>query len=248
MDLDRWEHGDKHGRFTGKVGDRRVMGSVRDPWSYYLSLWAYGCDGRGGLFERLVSKGHLGIKYRWFKQRNKRWPSLFLQELLDEIFRNPNLWKKAYRKGDAQAFRQWLEALFSPGQRFALGENYAASPVSRYGGLLSFRYLQLYARDPSFVFSALTESPESLQASWPSHNLVTDFVRQDHLEEDLIKALRQAGYELSAEQEADIYRRKPTNTSTQGGKLNFYDPASLELVGRRESFLVDQHHFKAPDL
>src|SRR5690349_15399636 len=35
------------------TGDRFFLGSVRDPWDWHVSLWAYCCDGRGDLYSNL---------------------------------------------------------------------------------------------------------------------------------------------------------------------------------------------------
>ena len=43
-----------HGRIDFPLDGRRVVGTVRDPWSWYVSLWAYGCAGRGGLHARVT--------------------------------------------------------------------------------------------------------------------------------------------------------------------------------------------------
>ena len=41
----------KHERIRGEdlVPGRRFAGSIRSPWAYYVSLWAYGCAGHGGI-------------------------------------------------------------------------------------------------------------------------------------------------------------------------------------------------------
>src|SRR5262249_39648229 len=35
---------------------RKFVASVRDPWSWYLSLWSYGCLQKGELYERLTNE------------------------------------------------------------------------------------------------------------------------------------------------------------------------------------------------
>ena len=46
----------KHNKATKDLfTERRVfVGSVRNPWAWYVSLWGYGCDGNGVLHQRLT--------------------------------------------------------------------------------------------------------------------------------------------------------------------------------------------------
>src|SRR5690606_10461451 len=37
--------------------DRFFLGSVRDPWEWYISLWAYGCDRKGVVFGTVTKRG-----------------------------------------------------------------------------------------------------------------------------------------------------------------------------------------------
>ena len=32
------------------------LGSIRNPWDWYVSLWNFGCEKRGSLYNRLTSK------------------------------------------------------------------------------------------------------------------------------------------------------------------------------------------------
>ena len=36
-----------HRRLDFDPGSRTVFGSVRDPWSWYVSVWSFGCAGKG---------------------------------------------------------------------------------------------------------------------------------------------------------------------------------------------------------
>ena len=44
--------GRQHGFLDAKP-NKLVFGSIRDPLAWYVSLWAFGCEGRGGLLSRL---------------------------------------------------------------------------------------------------------------------------------------------------------------------------------------------------
>lgn len=45
--------GRKHGTLLEKPKDKSVIGSIRNPWDWYVSLWAFGCEGRGGVLSWL---------------------------------------------------------------------------------------------------------------------------------------------------------------------------------------------------
>jgi hypothetical protein len=45
--------GRRHGFLHRKPDDHLVFGSIRDPWAWYVSLWAFGCEGRGGVLSWL---------------------------------------------------------------------------------------------------------------------------------------------------------------------------------------------------
>lgn len=46
----------KHNQATPELFRQRKIffGSVRNPWEWYTSLWAYGCDNRGALFNNVT--------------------------------------------------------------------------------------------------------------------------------------------------------------------------------------------------
>ena len=54
----------KHNRLPARLESegRLIVGSVRNPWDWYVSLWAFGCEQCGGLADRLTSgftfRGH----------------------------------------------------------------------------------------------------------------------------------------------------------------------------------------------
>ena len=39
---------------------RFIIGSMRNPWDWYVSLWAYGCAGKGGIHGWLSRLGRKG--------------------------------------------------------------------------------------------------------------------------------------------------------------------------------------------
>lgn len=71
----------KHGRVGRKDYDPGAFYfiSVRHPESIYRSLFRYGLDGRGGLFENLSAAGHAAL-YADSSEAYNRWASFLLNE------------------------------------------------------------------------------------------------------------------------------------------------------------------------
>lgn len=59
--------------------DTFYFNSIRNPKSYYVSLYNYGCDGRGGLFSRIAASGHAGL-YGGSERDFHRWLDFMLDE------------------------------------------------------------------------------------------------------------------------------------------------------------------------
>ena len=77
--------------------------------------------------------------------------------------------------------------------------------------------------------------------------MLSHIIRQDALSEDLVKALDRSGVALTDEQRKKIYDAKPTNKSSRPhGFEHYYDAASVELVARREKFIVDKFGYQRP--
>jgi hypothetical protein len=107
----------KHNRLDRDPRDRRILGSVRNPWDWYVSLWAFGCSRRGEVYENLVG-GSAGER-----------------------------WLVCYRNHeDPRQFRSWLRMLADPMYSRAVVPEYGGSSFSEEVGLLTYRYLWLYSR------------------------------------------------------------------------------------------------------
>lgn len=69
--------GRKHGYLNEKPADKLVFGSIRNPYEWYVSLWAFGCEGRGGVLS-------------WLKD-DPTWQRVYANANDPELFR---LWLK----------------------------------------------------------------------------------------------------------------------------------------------------------
>jgi hypothetical protein len=237
----------KHNQADAELFDgRRVfLGSVRDPWDWYVSLWAYGCDRKGIVYGN-VTRG--GLKLRGHGWRDDPW--LAVRELLAA---RPNAhaaeWQRTYRDAsDAGAFRQWLRMMHDERYWSDFGQGYGRSRLSRLAGLFTWRYMKLFAcRDGESHSLDRISSFEQLVEHDREHGFIDHFIRNEHLEADLFLALERSGFEVDADTKAEILARARTNTSSRRqGRGYYYDDATARLVGERDRLLVEKFGYAAP--
>jgi hypothetical protein len=209
----------KHSRAPAGLidGSRAVVGSVRDPWDWYVSLWAFGCGRQGALYELLAGGD---------SARHAAWRRVYADS------------------GDPALFRQWLAMISET--RF-LGERYGASSIRAFAGFYTYRYCRLFARDDGALFSGAIADAAALADFDRRQNVVGHFIRNEHLAEDLIQVLGLCGYRLDAQQLELIGAPARTNASARDrDHARYYDDRSVRLVLERERFIVDKHGYAAP--
>jgi hypothetical protein len=242
---------------------KKFVASVRDPWAWYLSLWSYGCLQKGELYERLTNEkkwrkllekeaeaeaaapepaaaeaeedGDVATKT---KGKAKILPDNFTPE------RAKNFW---YADPDnAEAFREWLQAVLTVQPlRKVLEAGYGKSPISKAGGLMTFRYFTLCTKNGENVDKSVS-TLEALRNYDKQNCFIDYFVRNASLAEDLIKAIEGCGIELDDEKKKIIREAKRTNVSSRPhGPEHYYDDASTQLVARREKFIIEKFGYKS---
>lgn len=239
------------------------IGSVRNPWLWYLSLWSYGCQQKGELFQRLTNEK------RWQRLRGKaearraREAAEAAQRDEDdedgdvddsgaEKRRLPAEWgperAKDYWYADpdnAEAFREWMQAVLGRRVlRHMLMAGYGKSPIGRAGGLMTYRYFNL------FVEGADTAGPMvnnllALKTMDSANCFVSHFIRNETLATDFVQVVESCGVKLSGEQRERVLGARKVNTSTRPhGPGYYYDEACVKLVARRERFIIDKFGYR----
>ncbi|HEX5616065.1 MAG TPA: hypothetical protein VFZ83_13005 [Acidimicrobiia bacterium] len=255
------EQHQQHLRLEIDPEGRSVVGSIRSPWSWYVSLWAYGCRGGGGRWgirNLLTQPPPTALDTAREALRYARAKRAFPREVLDEHQRlrehqrgTPvELWRPVYSDPtDAGAFRQWLRLVLDPTRARDLHPRFGASDLRHHAGFMTFRYFRLLARDLDDLdrpgqftsFDAIRE----YDATSTVHD---DMIRIEHLAEDLPRVLTGAGYELDDDQTARLreWCGARTNVSPHEDDAFYYDDETRALVADRERLLVDKYSYAPP--
>ncbi len=211
---------------TSDWEEKIKLGSIRNPWAWYVSLWAYGCMGMGSIRKQLCS-----FDWNYFYHKNRTlsyW----------QVPRRK--WKETYKDVQAKAlFKKWLEMLFSRQRKMDLIE-YARSPISSLAGLYTYRYLRLYSKNFHHHFENIN-TWDSLQKWDENHNMIDFMIRQEHLNKDILTFLSQ--YNIPLPNNIDQLTREKTNTSEHLHFSHYYDDESFLWVAEQEKFIIKKHQY-----
>jgi hypothetical protein len=248
------ENDGKHNVPTPEIiaSGRQFIGSVRDPWSWYLSLWTYGCERKGSLYGRMTNPKHWRktLKRMERKADQPASPEIAIQQRRLPLVVGPKR-STDYLYADpanAAAFREWLCLIHSRRLRGVVDEDYDTSPINRIGGLMTFRYFNLFVQGTATMSPEVT-TIEQLMAFEHQHLLLNHVVRQKTLVEDLLKAIAECGVVLSEKQQRWAREYRSSNRSTRPHAQGYYyDQASIDLVNQGEQFIIQRFGYSAPAL
>jgi hypothetical protein len=233
----------KHNRLPKEFRDRFVFGSVRNPWDWYVSLWAFGCLGKGSVYNQTTSRSDLGYYYRELNKEmgfeRFQFSYAYEQAINDLIRKDRAVWRWCYEDvQDPKRFRVWLQRVLDPRNALDIREGFGFSPLANFAGLQTYRFFKLFSRANLYRDSDLTDS--DLIASWNKNKLVDYIVRNESLEEGFIQATSMANCGLSRHAINEILsgKNQRTNTSVRNDKEYYYDDASIELINNKEAFLI----------
>lgn len=212
---------------------RAFLGTIRNPWDWYVSQWSVGCGGGGML--HAVTTGRARRRAR--------------SALRDEAF-DPAPWRSVYADASARdvgLFRDWLDLMLSPqAMRLAFPTTFGASDLNVYAGWYTYRYVELFcdAREILHRRGALPDET-TLRSVVREKRYVAHFARTEHLGPELEAALDDIGVELSVEQRREILTAAPTNRSHRSLPLEaYYDDIRWQRVARRDALILE--HYPVP--
>ncbi len=242
----------KHNRASSTLfaTGKPFLGSIRDPWEWYLSLWAYGCDQKGEIFKQLTRPKVKPTRSSLKALEWRRDPYATLLVLLSDSARNPEQWQKTYQDvNDAGAFRDWLHMIHAPSCVRGL-KSYGHWPMNHSMGLLTFRYLKLYCTrsDQRSILNQVSTRSQAVDYE-SKHCFVESFIRNEALESNLFDFLNLSGIAISSAAKEHVISRPRTNSSSSRQSAKFYyDTASERLIGDRDKLIVDKFGYVPPSL
>jgi len=237
----------KHRRATPDLlkSGRTFIGSIRNPWEWYISLWAFGCDKEGRVYGQIMKS--LANSPR----PNPESPSSDDPSALPQG-RNSlgDKWKQCYSDVHNRShFRDWLYLMHESVFGDDIVGGYGPSSVSQVCGLMTFRYMQLFCKNLAKPDFKTINSFDALKAREKGDCYINYFVHTEHLSQELIHALESSGVVLTKKEKDLINATPPQNTSSRTKNANYYyDKETIELVYERERLIVDKFDYLPPSV
>ncbi len=233
----------KHEQLTNyeKFKDRTIVSSVRNPWDWYVSLWAYGCSGRGGLRKYLMRVPFSEIEHA-AKYRSVGATSRAVARMVTNYGRRPD-WKNLYSDAaNEKNFRAWLRLVLGPEGQNISKEGYSASAIKSAVGFMTYRFLSLSTHFEQWQTKGQAARNYEEVLDFAADNTIAQQVlKMESLDADLHILLRSVGYEVTQE---DLAALEKTNTSNHRKYDDYYDDETHELVARRDRFIVEKFGYK----
>jgi hypothetical protein len=204
------------GHPSGFSGGKRVFTTVRNPWDWYVSLWAYGADGKSAIRRYLTNQ--------------------FDAKQVAALYG---------RDDPAAAFRRWLAVMHDPAvlQR-VMQEHLPESRLAPVIGLYSYRFLRVTTLYPRLLLRRpVLRKPEDAASHLWRFKAYHEVLRSETLSDDLIGFVER-NRTCFRPDAAELIRRadeRPRNASTRslGSYRDYYDDASAALVETRDRLFGD---------
>lgn len=223
-----------------KFTDRLIVSSVRNPWDWYVSLWAYGCSGKGGVYRYLLLTPWSEIRQ---SRRNGGLASAARSTLraVSQVGRRPD-WKDLYADvANEENYRTWLKLVLGEEGRHIQKEGYGASPVKDVVGFMTYRFLALTtAFDKWNETGRQARSYDDILRFAGEHTIAKRILRMESLNTDIHALLNSIGIDISMDTLEAIGK---TNASRHLKYDSYYDEETFDLVARRDRFIIDQHGY-----
>ncbi len=249
----------KHNYLEDFKTKKYICGSIRNPWDWYISLWAFGCKtaGSGFLHWKLTNTGFLTFSnFLDFVKNDEYGPYNFtniqIKDVLDYFFnefKKPIFsWRDSYKNHKSpECFRKWLKLIYDPARSRDLYEGYSISSLSKFAGLMTYRYCGFFHRD-FFNFNKFKNISNIVELrKFDKNNNILDYIiRVESLEEDLIKMLEKVGYALDEKTKDLIRNSGKTNVSSHLKTSHYYDEETIKLIAEKEKFIIEKYNYKPP--
>ncbi len=220
---------------------RMFVGSIRNPWSWYLSVWSFGCENGGHLHYRLTEKkiyfNQLGFKLK---------PLLFPYVFFQQFFKPLQKWRILFSDSDNyENFREFLKLIFSNKRVYDLGDGYVFSPMHKFSGIMTYYYVYLHSSKRKLIYKNEVDTFEKLKNFDQKYNLLDFTIKNETLENDFFEFLEINNIKINEDEKIKAKKMDKTSMSLKKNNLNYYyDNECKKLVQEKDKLIIEKYNYK----
>jgi hypothetical protein len=233
--------GKKHNIYSSLSADLKEnfnkslkVASIRNPYSYYASLFGFASSKRGGLYVRTTVRPDYLSYYNVF--------DLFYMSI--EFLKNRKKWKHAYSDVNSmENFKRFMQLIFTenptgPGFYFGL------SDVHKYIGYYSHDFLRMCTNN--YIESVKEfESFEDVEEFAKKNYLIDLMLKNENLKNDLLLNANSFGVSKEIMQEAIDSKPSKSRTSSKHKPFqDYYDEETRALVEEKEKLIIKRFNYR----
>ena len=227
----------KHHELPSKaiINDKNCIkfGTVRDPWSWYVSIWSYGCEKKvkSGLYNNLTrfrpfkSYGNVKNKIKAIYQKQIAFLSL-------NFCSNINTKELYSDASNPELFRKWLKIILNDKFIPAVDYQLYNSKLFKHCGLYTKRLIKFYFLNHK-INNGIIDLTDGLSDFLEQNCYIDDFIVTNKLDADLKSFF--AKYKFHQEQPYVI--SKKLNSASKN--ISHYNQETFKLVLEKEKIVLD---------
>ena len=214
------------------------IGTIRNPFEFYVSLFVFCCEKRGGLYDRITKKPDIFSYYNY----SDIFKTIYLH------FKYKKKWLRVLdNRNSNENFKHFIKLLFDINPE-AMGNHYGLSKLNNSIGLLTFNYLKLYSKN--FINESKTLKSYKEIVEYDKKNNFMDCVfRNESLAQDILDNYKFYADSEDTIKKAILNRPKRSKTSTVKKPFHlFYDDELKEIIFKKDQFIFEKYGYCFEDL
>lgn len=224
------------------LSDKIKVGSIRNPYDWYVSLWSFGClmQKRDPLFSNLTRRKLNPKRILNIKKNYKEKIYFLFDQFKKDINFNKELYSDPY---NTHNFRNWIKLLFDNKKKNYIGENYSISNTNKFIGYMTFHYLIRFTNKKFHhkLFDKSLINYDDIKNFYIKNNYIDYFIVFEKLNESLINLFNSIDLSIS---ESDLNKEKPVNKSKRLPNIDdYFNAETKDLVKKYDALIFEIHNY-----
>ena len=154
----------------------------------------------------------------------------------------PEIWRELYSDPyNYKNFNKWLQLILSH-EEFEIGEGYKTKKLSKFAGLLTYRYITLYTYRKQLKN---IDSLVALNQYDSNENFMDIIIKNETIQEDLAEFSKKINYNIEdLNNIIKKYQKRTNKSSRHRDYRKYYNDESILLVEKYEKFIINKYSYQ----